>query len=90
MWVVWAVMVPLIASSYLAGYLDRRRRGSTTDWTFIRNPTALAIGAAAAGVIVGPGMTSLRGVLLAIVPALFVTAALALTVHRRGVGRRLP
>src|SRR5436190_14872118 len=49
MFVVWAVMVPLIASSYLAGYLKRRRtRQAEGDWSFLRNRRALFGGTAAA------------------------------------------
>jgi len=85
MFVIWAVMVPLIASSYLAGYLKRRRTGQAEgDWSFLRNRRALFGGTAAALLIAAPSLSSIRGFAFAIPASVLLGRVVAMTLNRYG------
>ena len=85
MFVVWAIMVPLIASSYLTAYLKRRRTGRPEgDWTFVRNRRAVGVGVLVAVLLAGPSFTSLDSAVPALLPAIILGGVVAMALNRYG------
>lgn len=85
MFEVWAIMVPLLALSYLTAYLKRRRTGQPEgDWTFLRNRRAVGAGVVVAVLFAAPNFTSLRSSVLALPPAIIVGCLAATALNKYG------
>jgi hypothetical protein len=85
MFVVWALMVPMIAASYLASYLRRRKSGhSDSDWSFLRNRRAVGVGLFVAVLLVAPGLASSGTNLIVIPTSILIGAMVALAADRYG------
>jgi hypothetical protein len=85
MFVVWAITVPLIASSYLSAYLKHRRTGvSEGDWTFLRNRWALSIGGVVAVLLTIPNIHSFAGLAFAVPAAMLLGGLVAMALNRYG------
>jgi len=83
--VVWALVVPLVFASYFDAYLRRRRTGQPEgDWRFLSNRRAVLLGIGGAAAIILANVTSGWTVVLAIPPSLIVGALIAMLPDRHG------